>query len=293
MKGLSELPEAFPPEFVAMLERILRSGDRIWGARVETARALRMQIAQSGVFTGHRPYFPGDDPRWIDWNACARNGGLYVKLLEEEQQRGACIVFETSPRMHAGSPPRRTGALRLAAILGGLALRQIDTLRVVGGSSSRELHGRSGPDALLDALRALPVELADPLRIARDLSRRGDPGRILWISDFAEPASFEPALRMLRSRNHRVVGWLPAIEEDRRVRRRGLSRLLDPDDGREITASIDDELAAAMEEQLRALARQQDSAFAECGYALERFPVPPLDDFRISSWLGAAWSYRS
>lgn len=58
--------------------------------------------AGSGVsmdFQDHRPYFPGDDPRHINWQAYARTGQYTMKLYREEVRPAVDILFDASPSM--------------------------------------------------------------------------------------------------------------------------------------------------------------------------------------------------
>jgi len=288
----AELPPPFPPPFRALLQLILARSARFVGGRVETARARRRQLAQSGVFTGHRPYVTGDDLRHIDWNAYARHGGLFVKLLEEDERRATSIVLDCSRSMLAGSPSRWTGALRQAAILGGLALLHLDELQLCTGSAPQAFSGRAAVPQLLAALTAAQPNDVLPLPAVQELLRRGPAGKVLWLSDFAEPALFEPALLLLRRAGVRTTGWQPRIADDVQVARRGLLRLCDPETGAELVLPIDDELAVAMQAELQLLARAQEHLFAHVGYPLQRFTLPAADDFRLASWMETAWSHR-
>jgi uncharacterized protein (DUF58 family) len=284
--------EPFPPPFLTMLHQILARPLRVQGARVESARARRRKLSQSGVFAGHRRYVVGDDPRWIDWNAYARSGTYHVKLLEEEERRTATIVLDTSASMTAGSPERRLGALRLCAILGGLALQQLDGLRIQGGRHGLSLAGAGSLSRLLEELPALPASAEAPVQVVPLLLRQGAPGKVVWVSDFAEPASFEPALLLLRRYGCRVVGWLPAIPDDERAPARGWLRLRDPESGREEALFVDEPLARQFALEQQQLRRRQELSFAAAGYPLQRYPLPAADDFAPRSWLEAAWQFR-
>ena len=133
---LPSVPPRFPPAFRAVLHEVLARGPRMTGGRVEPVRARRAALSQSGTFVGHRPYAPGDDLRRIDWSAYARSGELFVKQLEEEERRTATLLLDLSPSLLVGTPPRRIAVLRLAAVVGGQALRHLDGLTVVGGGDS-------------------------------------------------------------------------------------------------------------------------------------------------------------
>lgn len=284
--------DPFPPPFRAMLHQILARPLRVQGARVEAAGARRRRLSQSGVFAGHRRYVAGDDPRWIDWNAYARSGALHVKLYEEEERRTATIVLDTSASMTAGTPERRLGALRLCAILGGLALQQLDGLRVQGGRHGLSLAGAGSLARLLDGLATLPQGDTTPVELVPLLLRQGLPGKVIWVSDFNEPEVYEPALHLLRRHGCRVVGWLPAVTDDEQAPARGWLRLHDPETGREEALFVDEALARQFALELQQLRRRQELCFAGAGYPLQRYPLPGASDFSPRSWLEAAWQFR-
>ncbi|HWB58031.1 MAG TPA: DUF58 domain-containing protein [Chthoniobacteraceae bacterium] len=50
-------------------------------------------------FQDHRPYLPGDDPRYIDWQAYARTGNYTMKLYREEVSPLVDLVFDASESM--------------------------------------------------------------------------------------------------------------------------------------------------------------------------------------------------
>lgn len=288
-----ELPEPFPEAFRAALQQLVGGASRIEGDRIDATRARRRQLAQSGVFTGHRPYVGGDDLRRIDWNAYARSGGLFVKLLEEEEPRASAVVLDTSATMLAGSPPRWTGMLRLAAIAGGLSLRHLDALRLVAGGTELRLTGARMLPQLLERLRRLePGAAESPRAVAERLLDGGNPGRVHWISHFADPASFEPALRVLRRHAVRATGVLPLVPDDREVVERGWVLVTDPATGRRERIAVDGAMAAEMQRQLALLARQQDIVFGRSQAQFVRFELPAAEDHSLAAWKEAAWTFR-
>lgn len=284
---LPVVPERFPPPFRRLLGELLARGPRLASGRIDRQRARRRALSQSGTFVGHRPYVRGDDLRRIDWAAYARSGELYTKQLEEEERRTVTMVLDLSASLLAGTPPRRLGALRLAAVLGGLALRHLDGLTVVAPGASAAVATFAGAgdlDPLLQHLDDLPVVTAGPdAAIALSL-QRGSAGRVHWISDFAEPAACEMPLAALRRRGVRVTAWLPMVPEDTEVPVAGYVQLRDPETGEALAVPVDAALAAAMRHQLELLARRQDRLFAQCGSPLVRWSVPPGDTFTIAAY---------
>ncbi|HEX6810919.1 MAG TPA: DUF58 domain-containing protein [Planctomycetota bacterium] len=287
-RKLPDVPERFPRAFLDLLHELLARGPRVPGGRTEHERTKRRALSQSGTFVGHRPYVRGDDLRRIDWAAYARSGELFVKQLEEEERRALTLLLDLSPSLLAGQTPRRLFMLRLAAIIGGLALRHLDGLLVIApGAGNAAVASFGGPkdlDALLAHLDALPVAPATAEAAIGVVLQRGVAGRLHWLSDFVDPASCELPLAALRRRGAAVTGWLPMLAEDREPPVRGYLRLADLETGTEITIAVDQALAAEMRHQLELLARQQDRLFAQCGFPLRRWSVPAAGDFHASSW---------
>ncbi|MCC5846882.1 MAG: DUF58 domain-containing protein [Verrucomicrobia bacterium] len=56
-------------------------------------------IGSSIDFQDHRPYLPGDDPRYIDWAAYARSGNYIMKLYREEVSPGIDLILDLSRSM--------------------------------------------------------------------------------------------------------------------------------------------------------------------------------------------------
>ena len=117
------------------------------------------------------------------------------------------------------------------------------------------------------------------------------PGRVEWISDFADPQSFERPLHRLRRAGYRVGGWLPQIASDRAVAPGGFVRIVDPETGADLRVALDAAMCQAMRVQLQLLRRQQDQLFVRCGFALRRLQLPD-DAFDAGQWLEALWTSR-
>src|ERR1700761_9106351 len=73
-------------------------------------------------FQDHRPYLPGDDPRYIDWRAYARTGQYIMKLYREEVSPLLDLVLDVSASMALGERKRRR-ALELFAFCAQSARR--------------------------------------------------------------------------------------------------------------------------------------------------------------------------
>ncbi len=70
---------------------------RAW--RGESGNWQGAGIGNSIDFQDHRPYLPGDDPRYIDWQAYARTGHYTMKLYREEVSPRVDLVVDVSESM--------------------------------------------------------------------------------------------------------------------------------------------------------------------------------------------------
>ncbi len=276
------LREAFSPSFVRLLHELLGRAALPSQRRADTRRARRAAPSQSGSFVGHRAYVRGDDLRRLDWAAYARSGEMYVKLVAEEERRTATLLIDLSPRLCTGSPPRRLWALRLSALLAGLALRRLDGLLVLapgaGAAAAVPFAGAADLPRLLRHLDELPVVDAGVDEALALCESRASGGPLHWISDFARPDAALRALVALRRRGARVHGWLPAIVEDERFAARGYVDVADPSTGEAVAVPIDAAFVAAVEAELEKLQRRQERVFAEAGALLRRWRTPARDD---------------
>ena len=79
-------------------------------------------IGSSVDFQDHRQYLPGDDPRYINWQAYARTGHYTMKLYREEVSPQLDLVLDVSPSMFV-SPEKSNRVLELFHFLVASAAR--------------------------------------------------------------------------------------------------------------------------------------------------------------------------
>lgn len=262
-----------------MVRQIGRTRRRPRGAQEESVRARRRRSAPSGTFSGHRGYAPGEDLRGLDWNAYARSGELFVKVLHEEDRRTLDVLLDASFSMGAGSPSRWIAARRLVAVVAGMALTRLDGVRVIVGDRIEAFAAQSPLDRLFDFLDELSLAASgtavDPVTT---WSSRGLRGRLVWISDFADPEEAASGLARLGRARRAACGLLPTLPEDRAPSLDGYVELFGPEEQRRVRVRIDARLRAAVAEELAALARRQDATFQEAGVPLIRQQVPTADE---------------
>lgn len=102
-------------------------------------------------FSDFREYVPGDDFRHIDWNAYARLGRLYIKLFMEEEKAPFTMFLDCSKSMDYGINNKGYFAKRLCAALTYMALKNLDTVSIVGlnGDINTNLNNLSGKQSFL------------------------------------------------------------------------------------------------------------------------------------------------
>ena len=199
---------------MSKLERLDIVSRKIFSGKIHGERRSRRR-GTSVDFADYRPYSPGDDLRFVDWNIYARLDALFLKLFLEEEDLSLGIAIDTSASMDWGNPNKLTYCRRLAMALGYIGLvnhnrvslhgfdgRGVDSLRTLRGKRrTREMgswlldleagDGDAG-GGFAEAMKTLA------------LSRRGR-GVLILLSDFMEPSGIEEGLRFLGGRGDEVI----------------------------------------------------------------------------------------
>jgi uncharacterized protein (DUF58 family) len=145
-------------------------------------------------FREHRMYAPGDDVRFVDWRASARQEHIFIKQGEHLKNATIYVLVDCSASMTWGEPPKSQATLELAAALGYMALAQGDRLivaplvdpeKVKGPPQLGPISGKGQFPGLLNYLRS--VRFGGQIDLARSLaglSRRSSRGGlVLLLSD--------------------------------------------------------------------------------------------------------------
>jgi uncharacterized protein (DUF58 family) len=87
----------------------------------------------SQEFAEYRPYVPGDDPRFVDWNVFGRTERIYLKRYLGETNTALVLVFDASNSMGYDSHgvSKIEYARFLAASLAYMALHQHDAVSII------------------------------------------------------------------------------------------------------------------------------------------------------------------
>lgn len=144
----------------------------------------------------HREYFPGDDPKFVDWNVYARTEKLFIKRFEEEKSLTTHILVDASNSMNFGSGKysKYDFASMLALGFGYLVAKENEKFSVSTYSDrlKEAMQPKRGKKQLFTALEMLNRQKLGGLT---DLDKVGDKYASLIksrslcvvVSDFLEP----------------------------------------------------------------------------------------------------------
>ena len=161
-------------------------------------------------FQDHRPYMPGDDPRYIDWQAYARSGNYTMKLYREEVSPNVDVVLDVSASMFLDEPKAgRTMELFYFAVASAMQSRGSLRCWLVAGEALTPLAAEAALSAervarAIDECRPGDSAAAAPL-LAR-IPWRTTSLRVL-VSDLLFPG--QPALSALTAGKGRGVLFAP------------------------------------------------------------------------------------
>ncbi|MGE0788972.1 MAG: DUF58 domain-containing protein [Sandaracinaceae bacterium] len=258
------------PAFLRRLAQLrLLARRRFAGGAAGARRSTRR--GSSAEFADHRPYYPGDDVRRIDWNAYARLEELVLRLFVAEEDVSLHLLVDTSASLGVGDPPKLDVAKRAAAALAYVGLTGSDRVSVWPwadglGAPSAPVRGAKMVARVMRTLDALEASGETSLRRSVDhlLTRRPKKGLVAVVSDFLDPEGYARSLdRLLAERYEPVLFHVLAPEELAPVGGGDLV-LVDAERGTRVEVSLDERTLAAYRRRL--------AAFLEeiAGYAKKR-----------------------
>lgn len=119
-------------------------------------------------FDSLRPYVPGDDTRYIDWRATARQSAVAIRTWRPERDRHILIVLDTGRTSagRVGDVPRLDAAMDATLLLTALATRAGDRVDLLAYDrrTRTQVRGSSASDilpAMVNALATLDPELVE------------------------------------------------------------------------------------------------------------------------------------
>ena len=192
-------------------------------------------------FQDHRPYLPGDDPRYIDWAAYARSGSYIMKLYREEVSPAIDLILDLSRSM-TWEPVKRDRLFGLAAFC-------LESAAALGARP--RMSGISGGkvhmfDPALLAGNAWPVPefapVEGPPRLEA-LPLQSGALRIL-ISDLLYDQAPSDLVRHLSTGKGRVALLAPFLQQEAEPDWRGNLELIDCETGVSRRQRVDPALLA-------------------------------------------------
>lgn len=250
-------PASLSPVALRQLNRLQLSAGRLLPGMIAGQRTSSRRTPALD-FREHRAYVPGDDVRFVDWKASARQEHIFVRQGEQPKEAQVYLLLDCSASMAWGFPPKAEAALRLAAALAYLALAHGDRLTLVPLVDSVRVRGRERGDLperlrsgllrplgplsgkgqvplAFSYLNALPFHgQVDAARALRTFSRRpgGMTGLVLLVSDLLGASDLGQALSSLPAPAWDVVVFHLLHPDELRPPLRGDYELIDVEDGR-------------------------------------------------------------
>jgi uncharacterized protein (DUF58 family) len=229
-------------------DAVLRSLDLAVMRRIQSlvpGDHITPQVGAGTELAMIRPYQPGDDVRYIDWNVTARMREPHVRVHVGERAMTAWLMLDISPSMQFGTALRRKAdvAEGVSLAIGHVATRRGNRLGVVafGGPEPRVLRPRQGRLGLLGLLAELRAEPAADGSGATSLGHAAlsmaglarQRGLVVVVSDFRGARDWEAPLRRLRAR-HGVLAVEIRDPRELELTPMGDLWLVDPETGRQL-----------------------------------------------------------
>lgn len=195
-----------------------------------------------------RDYYPGDDPRFIDWNVSARMGHPYTKVFEEERELTVYLLVDVSASSLFGTfrQTKRDLITEMCAVLAFSAITNNDKAGLIFFSDHVEkfIPAKKGRDHVLYMVREMLTfkpqrAQTDVLKALRFLNNTTRHKSIVFVlSDFAD-AGYQDALRVAANR-HDVIGVQVYDKRDDQLPPAGLMQLRDAETGKMVVLNTND-----------------------------------------------------
>ncbi len=205
-----ETEDFLDDDFLRKLERLRLISTRVRKGP-ERGEHRSFRSGTSLEFLDYRKYQPGDDLRYVDWNVYGRLDKLFLKLFRSEEEMAVHLLIDTSRSMQFGRPPKITLAQKTAAVLGYIALSNMESLTLFPFSEGLgpPLDRQKGKKAYPEVLRFLrSLTLGGKTSVNASLNQFAAavrPGLTIILSDFLDPQGPIPGLEALQQRKHKTV----------------------------------------------------------------------------------------
>ncbi len=223
--------------------------------------------AGSGLeFIDYQQYQIGDDYRYIDWNLFSRLGELFTKLFIEEESLKVSLLIDQSASMSTGYPSKIDYACSLAAILGYIALTNLDEVEVVTFSSGIKnflppSRGRSHIFHLLDFFKTVNPEGKTGFNFSlKEFARRKKKvGLVAVFSDLLDLAGYKEGLFDLKLRGWEVILFHILEENELYPKEEGEVVLVDKETHQRIETIVDASVLELYKKQMEEFLQDVES----------------------------------
>jgi uncharacterized protein (DUF58 family) len=247
-------------------------------------------------FREHRMYVPGDDVRFIDWKASARQEHIFIKQGEQPKEAMVYILLDCSASMKWGAPPKHKALRELSAALCYMALAHGDRLIVV--KLNRKTRSTLGPISgkgqipnVMNYLRSIDFhgELDLPA-VIRDFTLRANGGLVMLISDFLETGDFSQALEYLPAPTWDVIVFHLLHPHELNPEIHGDFKIVDAETGQTANYDIDQTAIKKYQEHLNTWRQNLEITCIEnntfytlipANWSLNREIIPHLRSMKI------------
>jgi uncharacterized protein (DUF58 family) len=230
------------PELLRRLEQFQLLAARRAKSSLRGERRSRAR-GQSVEFADYRNYVAGDDFRYLDWNLFGRLDRLFLKLYEEERELPVTIFLDASESMAFGEPRKFDFARQVAAAVGYVALCGFDRISILpfpdnpeeaaARGALRSVRGRKSALQFFQNINQLSAggsaSFNEALRRGALQARRA--GVAVVLSDFLDPAGYDPGLTALVGRGFQINAVQILAPEELNPSTYGDLRLIDSETG--------------------------------------------------------------
>jgi uncharacterized protein (DUF58 family) len=221
---------------------------------------------------GLRPYQPGDDVRYIDWNVTARMDEPWVRDYHEDRDLIAWFLLDVSPSVDFGTVEservKRTVLVDFVATMARLLTRRGNRVGAVlyGGTEDRTIPVGGGKRQVLRLMRDLledpaperaPMTDIGPMLAAAGaaIKRRS---LVFVVSDFISEPGWEKPLIFL-TRRHEVIAVRLTDPRELALPDAGPLVLQDAETGEQLCVDTGDK---AFRQRFEAAAQRREAAIA-------------------------------
>jgi uncharacterized protein (DUF58 family) len=230
------LTDLLDPSFMNRLDSLDVLSRKILQGKLQGERRSKRR-GQSVEFADHRPYVPGDDLRFVDWNIYGRLERLFLKLFLEEQDLTVHIMADASGSMTIGEPTKEVFIKKLTAALGYVSLVNNNrvTISFFGDGIKSQLANMRGRNYLHKMAEYLLTTDCEGFSHFDNACRQLAAGRIgsgimIVLSDFLFKEGYDSGLRRLIGRQYDLYAIQVLCPEELSPKFTGDLKLLDIED---------------------------------------------------------------